>query len=591
MWCLMELFSIRNSVQEVAEAISTVLNVDVTIVDKNLKRVASTGMYKDLIGQSLPKNCSFEAVAKKGNPEFIDSPNISEKCFHCSLKGNCAELATIGYPIISQGDLIGVIGLIAFDIEQKRKIQQDYDSLIVFLSKLGDLLAGNLRYTNMITALTIQSEETKMIIDGLGSGIICTDIDGNIKFVNSKTEDYLQINADNLINKSISSIIPELDFDLKTQIPVETKITVKGKRKSFVIKVLPVLVKNKKVSSIIEIHETSNMVKSAYRLIEGGSNITFDHIIGNSPKILEVKELANKVASSSSTVLLRGESGTGKELFARAIHNGSTRNNSPFVAINCASIPDNLLESELFGYDGGAFTGASKEGQMGKFELANGGTLFLDEIGDLPLHLQPKILRVLQEGAFMRVGGKELISVDFRLIAATNRDLEQMIYEGEFREELYYRLNVIPIHIPPLRERIEDIESLSRYQLQKYCSKLGQSLKYFSKDVKEAFNRYSWPGNVRELENVVEYLVNVVKGKEIIFENLPYAIKNHLNNNIWNIANNNKLKDILDNYEKQILKSYLEQYGKTTEDKEQISSILGINLSTLYRKLNKYNLQ
>ena len=265
----MELFNIQSSVQEVAEAISAVLNVDVTIVDKSLKRVAATGMYKDLIGKSLPKNCSFELVFKKGEPEFIDSPNISEKCYGCSIKGSCAEMATVGYPIVSEGDLLGVIGLIAFDLEQKRKIHKDYDSLIVFLSKLGDLLAGNLKYTNMINALTIQGEETKMIIDGLGNGIICTDVNGNIKFINSKIEDYLEINVNNLINKPISRIIPELNLNLLSQTPVETKITVKGKRKSFIIKVFPVMIKDEKVSHIIEIHETSDAVKSAYKLIEG----------------------------------------------------------------------------------------------------------------------------------------------------------------------------------------------------------------------------------------------------------------------------------------------------------------------------------
>lgn len=228
---------------------------------------------------------------------------------------------------------------------------------------------------------------------------------------------------------------------------------------------------------------------------------------------------------------------------------------------------------------------------MGKFELANGGTLFLDEIGDLPLHLQPKLLRVLQDEAFMRVGGKELISVDFRLIAATNRNLEQMILDGEFREDLYYRLNVIPIRIPPLRDRIEDMVELSQYQLEKYCRRLGKDTKFFSEDVKKAFNKYNWPGNVRELENVVEYLVNIVRGEEITLENLPYNIKEYLENNTGEQDSNQKLKDALDKYEKEILGSYLKAYGNTTEDKERISEMLGINLSTLYRKLNKYNLQ
>lgn len=245
----------------------------------------------------------------------------------------------------------------------------------------------------------------------------------------------------------------------------------------------------------------------------------------------------------------------------------------------------------MFGYVGGAFTGASKQGQMGKLELANGGTLFLDEIGDLPLHLQPKILRVLQEGSFMRLGGKELISVDFRLIAATNQNLEEMVEKGEFREDLYYRLNVIPIYIPPLRERTEDINELSQFLLEKCCNRLGKELKVFSQEVKDAFNNYDWPGNVRELENVIEYLINVVPGKEITFEYLPDSMKGNLNNHSFKKNHNNRLKDILDNYEKELLKSYIEQYGDSTEDKKRIASILGINLSTLYRKLNKYNLQ
>lgn len=588
-WLL--LFNIQGSVQEVAEAISVVLNVDVTIVDKNLYRVAATGMYRDLIGKPLPNNSSFQLVIETGQTQFVDRPNISEKCASCSLKGNCAELASIGYPIKSGEELLGVIGLIAFDSKQKKRIKENYDSLVVFLRKMGDLLAGNLKYINTITSLTIQGEELKKIIDGLGNGIICTDTEGNIKFANSKAEDYLNIEANAIINKPIAKILPDLNFNIALDNPVETKVTVKGKKQSFIIKINPVKIEKEVVSNIIEVHETTDMVRNAYKLIEGVTNISFDHIVGNSPSIRKVKNLAKEVAKSKSTVLLRGESGTGKELFARAIHNASDRKNFPFVAINCSSIPDNLLESELFGYVGGAFTGASKQGQMGKLELANGGTLFLDEIGDLPLHLQPKILRVLQEGSFMRLGGKELISVDFRLIAATNQNLEEMVEKGEFREDLYYRLNVIPIYIPPLRERVEDINELSQFLLEKCCNRLRKELKVFSQEVKDAFNNYDWPGNVRELENVIEYLINVVPGKEITFEYLPDSIKGNLNNHSFKKNHNNRLKDILDNYEKELLKSYIEQYGDSTEDKKRIASILGINLSTLYRKLNKYNLQ
>lgn len=587
----MNLFNIQESVQGVAEAISAVLDVDVTIVDSNLKRVAATGKYKSLIGEKLPKNCSFELITKKKKPEFVDKPNISNKCFACSMKGSCDELATIGYPILHKGEILGIIGLIAFNEEQRNKIYNDYDSLIVFLDKLGDLLAGNLQYIKTINELTIQGQEIKMIVNGLENGIICIDNEGKIKFINSKIEELLKFQSQKLINKSIYDVIPEIKAYQKTQVPTEIKVSVKGNRKSFIIRTIPVMIGNKKVSDIMEINETSNMVANAYRLIGGTNSISFDHIIGDSPKIIEVKEIAKKVASSKSTVLLTGESGTGKELFARAIHDASSRGHNPFVAINCASIPDNLLESELFGYEGGAFTGASKQGQMGKLELANGGTLFLDEIGDLPLHLQPKLLRVLQDGVFMRLGGKEFISVDFRLIVATNRNLKELIESGKFREDLYYRLNVIPIHIPPLRERVEDIDKLSEYLLEKYCSRLGVNKKLFSDEVKKAFNKYKWPGNVRELENVVEYLVNVVKGEKIDIEHLPSNIRESIEESAGKLQNTCKLKDMLDNYERDILESYLRIYGTTTEDKEKIASILGINLSTLYRKLNKYNLQ
>ncbi len=587
----MNLFNIQESVQGVAEAISAVLDVDVTIVDSNLKRIAATGKYKRLIGKKLPKNCSFELISRKKEPDFVDKPNISNKCFACSSKGNCDELATIGYPILHDGELLGIIGLIAFNEEQRNKIYHDRDSLIVFLSKLGELLAGNLQYTKTINELTIQGQELNMIVNGLENGIICIDDEGKIKFINSKIEKLFKVKSSRLINKSICSIIPEIEICQNSKVPIEIKINVDGKRKSFIVKTIPVTLGNKRVSSIMEINETSNMVANAYRLIEGTNRIFFDHIIGDNPKIIEVKEIAKKVASSKSTVLLTGESGTGKELFARAIHYASNRSHLPFVAINCASIPDNLLESELFGYEGGAFTGANRQGQMGKLELANGGTLFLDEIGDLPLHLQPKLLRVLQDGVFMRLGGKEFISVDFRLIVATNRDLKDMIENGKFREDLYYRLNVIPIHIPPLRERIEDIDKLSEYLLEKYCNRLGVKRKYFSNDVKEAFYRYEWPGNVRELENVVEYLVNIVKEEEIRFENLPSNMKDYIRRSSNKEQNTGKLKDMMDNYERDILESYIKIYGDGTEDKKKIAHILGINLSTLYRKLSKYNLQ
>ena len=359
-------------------------------------------------------------------------------------------------------------------------------------------------------------------------------------------------------------------------------------RESFVFSRIPILVENKITGNLYTIHDSSKIIQDAYNIMNVNLNIDFNHIIGESKEINEVKELAKNVAKSKSTIMLRGESGTGKELFARAIHNESPRSNEPFIAINCASIPENLLESELFGYEEGAFTGASKSGKIGKFELANNGTLFLDEIGDLPLHLQPKLLRVLQEESFTKLGGKDLISVNFRLITATNQNLEEMVEKGQYRDDLYYRLSVIPIEIPPLKDRGEDINILSKYGLQKYMQKLNKSNIVFSDEVKDIFRSYSWPGNIRELENCIEYLVNTIKGNVIMKSDLPKNLQNFGANDNRRI--NASLKDIMDDYENKVIKGLIKEYGATAEAKVKISEILDINLATLYRKLNKYNL-
>lgn len=253
----------------------------------------------------------------------------------------------------------------------------------------------------------------------------------------------------------------------------------------------------------------------------------FDQIVGSHFLIQKAINQAKKVVNSPSTVLLRGASGTGKERFARAIHQESMRRNQPFVVVNCAAIPETLLESELFGYMPGAFTGAKRDGQAGKFEQANGGTLFLDEIGDLPLALQPKLLRVLQEREVQRLGSHVSIPLDVRVIAATHRPLEQKVREGTFREDLYYRINVIPIQLPSLAERKEDLPLLLETFLGKYNERLGKHIKGFDPDVMHVLMNYSWPGNVRELENVVEYMVNMAERVILSVHDLPPHMSSH----------------------------------------------------------------
>jgi len=328
-----------------------------------------------------------------------------------------------------------------------------------------------------------------------------------------------------------------------------------------------------------------HQVQEAMAVISG-HNSSFGAMIGQSEAFQHLVQEAKQVAPGMSTILIRGESGTGKELLARAIHKASNRSDQPFIVVNCPSIPENLLESELFGYEGGAFTGANKEGKLGKFELAHHGTIFLDEIGDLPLSLQPKILRVIQERTVDRVGGKTPVSIDVRVIAATNRDLESMVQNGSFRADLYYRLNVIPLAIPPLRERREDIELYLWNFLTKYAQSLGKEISEVDPGLLQWFVNYDWPGNVRQVENIAEYLANMAKGNIVGFSEMPRYL----------IASENipllpglSLEERLAEYEKSLLISYVPK-NASLEVKVRVAEELKISLSTLYRKMEKHNM-
>ncbi|MBE3554919.1 MAG: sigma 54-interacting transcriptional regulator, partial [Thermicanus sp.] len=299
----------------------------------------------------------------------------------------------------------------------------------------------------------------------------------------------------------------------------------------------------------------------------------------------EVKELAEKAAMSKSTVLLQGESGTGKELFAHAIHAASPRHHGPFIRVNCGAIPTELLESELFGYEEGAFTGAKKGGKPGKFELANGGTLFLDEVGDLPLSMQAKILRVLQEKEIEPLGSIRLKKVDVRVIAATHKDLKKMVDLGEFRHDLYYRLNVFTLTIPPLRERKEDIPPLVSAILQKLSQELGIMGKGLSDEVLHLFQTYHWPGNIRELYNALERSVAVSEKGEIEVKDLPLYLRD-MSGSIPH-PSLQPLDVAIRETEKQLIQQALKETGG---NKVRAAEILGIHRANLYRKLDRYGL-
>lgn len=315
-------------------------------------------------------------------------------------------------------------------------------------------------------------------------------------------------------------------------------------------------------------------------------------MIGESPIIGQLKQQINIAAPSSGWVLITGENGTGKELVARAIHQQSKRSDKPFIEVNCAAIPEELIESELFGHEKGAFTGATAA-RKGKFDQANTGTLFLDEIGDMSLKTQAKILRILQEHKFERVGGSKTIEVDVRVIAATNKDLQQEINEGQFREDLFFRLNVLPFSVPPLRQRKDDIPRLCRHFLNYFCSKESRDTKTISSEALDALHNYNWPGNVRELKNLIERLVIMTPGKEINAKDLPHSIRNAATE-LETIADNSKTalpssyREAKELFERQFL---LEKLKKNNWNISKTAEEIGMERSNLHRKIKSYEIE
>ncbi len=339
---------------------------------------------------------------------------------------------------------------------------------------------------------------------------------------------------------------------------------------------------NKKTSNLeIELEHLKSELNK-----ERTAKYSFKSLAGNSNEINEVKKLAMQVSKTDSNVLVNGESGTGKELFVHAIHNASQRRHKAFVKINCAAIPAELLESELFGYEEGAFTGAKKGGKKGKFEVAEGGTLLLDEIGDMPLSMQAKLLRVLQEKEFERVGSNSTVKINVRIIASTNCDLLKLVNEKKFRGDLYYRLNVMNILLPPLRDRIDDIDILSKVLISNIGTRLGIYVEGITEEALNYFKSYNWPGNIRELENILERAINLLDSKFVIEEkHLPLFLTKKKTNKY--VRSSQNLKKLIEELEERTIRECLQETGF---NKNQTSQILNISRVSLYKKIEKYGI-
>ncbi|HJV17943.1 MAG TPA: sigma 54-interacting transcriptional regulator [Bacillales bacterium] len=461
---------------------------------------------------------------------------------------------------------------------------------------------------------------SKQIINLLGERIVIVDREGIILYINKAYCEFLGTTVDEAIGQPVQNIIENTRMHIicKTgqkeiaalqlmngsemianRYPLFENGEVVGAFGTVMFRSAEEwrIYKSKIQQLVEELKYYKNKVHDSLK-----SKYSFNALIGNSHTFLSAKKLAERISENNSSVLLIGESGTGKELFAHAIHNNSMRSSLPFVAINCSSIPEHLLESELFGYEDGAFTGAKKGGKKGQFETANNGTLFLDEIGDMPLSMQSKLLRVLQEKEVQLVGGQKSIPVDVRIIAATHRNLEKMVEEGNFRQDLYYRLNVIKIEIPPLRERIEDIPLISVSLLKKLEKKFYRKGIKLSNEVIEKLMQHSWPGNIRELENVLERSINVLDGQMINMIHLPLYLRDQVTEkneiNTINSKNNNLTKS--DSLSVQPLKEMLAQVEKQAiqhaltmakGDKLEAANLLKIGKTSFYEKCKLYEIK
>ena len=454
-----------------------------------------------------------------------------------------------------------------------------------------------------IRELESQLEMFQMIFDSIHNGSLVTDAEGFVTHFNKPYGKFLGMDPEAQIGRHCTEVLDNTRMHVvaTTGIPeINQPHMVNGQ--NMVVQRIPIKkdgrviavfgqVMFKDIRDVRKLADKLALLESKVKLYEEelinlrSTRYTMESIIGRSRSIVALKKEALKATGNSFPVLITGESGTGKELFAQAVHHGSARKLKPFVRINCAAIPKDLLESELFGYDKGAFTGARTKGKAGKFELAHQGTVFLDEIGDLPLEMQPKLLRVLEEKEFERVGGNTPLRSEFRLIAATNQDLETLMSEGLFRKDLYYRLNVIGLHIPPLRERPGDVMPIARHLLQRMGKELLRSDIAISERAATALLRHDWPGNVRELSNVLERAISSTGGGSIHLHDLPFYL--HDLERPGARASPSSMREIQAVAEREAIQFALKETGN---NKARAARRLGIHRTLLYKKMKKHGL-
>jgi two-component system response regulator PilR (NtrC family) len=532
-----------------------------------------------------------------------------------------ASISAILYGSLIDLEYYGIVHPIYTDLSGYPKYEGAYILFNLFINIAGFFLVS---YLSSYLAESFRKTEIKLkekendyknleafninIIQSIDSGLLTVDNEGKIRFFNRKGEEIIGLKFKEIYNKRFSDIFPndidfssinkpyrwEAAFRRKDGINVLLGFSLSPLKDSKGLNIGSVLVfqdltKIREMKERISLEEKINHLKEEKEILKKDlkKRYNLENIIGKSDKMIEIYELIEKVAKTKSNILIVGESGTGKELVAKAIHINSPRKNKPFMVINCGAIPETLMESELFGYKKGAFTGATSD-KIGLIETANGGTIFFDEIGELPPSIQVKLLRVIQEHSLKRIGGREDISLDIRIISATNRDLEKEVKNGNFREDLFFRLNVIQIRVPPLRERKEDIPVLVQYFIDKYSKELNKKINKISSEAMKMLIEYDYPGNIRELENIIERSITLEKGNIITKNSLPFNIKDIEKKWGEYVELPINLEKYIEDLERNLI---IKALMKSNGIKKKTAELLNITLRSLRYKLVKYKIR
>jgi sigma-54 dependent transcriptional regulator, acetoin dehydrogenase operon transcriptional activator AcoR len=512
-----------------------------------------------------------------GTPLFLDKPiQLSRSEHYCRI---FQKWAGSGAPIHGpSGKTIGTLNICG----PAGKVHAHTLGIVV---TAVSAIESRLKVDQTMNSLLSADNYKNTIIESISEGLIAINSDRMVTHINEVLASTFGLRKEEVLNRNLLSFFSRKDSAyhivnaMEQVTDYEMTFQTEHGKITGLITTRPIVSRGNTVGMLLLFKDIARARRLIQRLSGKETKLSFYDLLGKDAKFLEMVELAKAASKSNSNILLLGESGSGKDIFAQSIHNASSRKKGAFVALNCAAIPRELIASELFGYVEGAYTGARRGGKPGKFELAGGGTIFLDEIGEMPLELQTTFLRVLESRTITRVGGSDVIPVDVRIIAATNRDLAAAVLLGHFRQDLFYRLNVFSIHMVPLRERKIDIPILVDHFLKSIGTKLNRSdINQVSPDVIDVFNRYNWPGNIRELQNVMERAINICNGTVLLPE--------HLTRELLGVSEPEDMKT-MDNYESDLIRSLLAQHKNNVS---RVAKAMGVARTTLYRKFLKYNL-